>query len=55
MGGWPVTTENWDEEAWSWQQMVKDLETVGFPTNYIFEWTLGADQKNNSKRILGVS
>lgn len=55
MGGWPVVDEAWNENAWSWQKMVKDLEIIGFPTNYIFELTLGSDVKNTSQRTLGVT
>ena len=54
MGGWPVTKTAWNESNWSWQQTVKDLETIGFPTNFIFELGIEADQKNNSRRILKV-
>lgn len=49
-----MTIRNWDEESWSWQKMVKDLETIGFPSNFIFELSLSANQKNTSTRILGV-
>jgi hypothetical protein len=47
--------ESWDESSWSWQKTALDLELMGLPTNYIFEISLGADQKNTTKRILGVS
>lgn len=55
LGGWPVMSANWNEDAWSWQKTVKDLETKGFASNFIFELGLGADQKNSSKRTWMVS
>lgn len=55
MGGWPVVDGVWSEDSWSWQKMVKDLEKIGFPTNYIFELMLGPDVKNTSRRSLGVT
>lgn len=55
MGGWPVTLGEWNEDSWSWQKMVKDLETIGYPANYIFELSLTADLKNTERRILGVN
>jgi hypothetical protein len=54
-GGWPVTRDRWNEDSWSWQKTVVDLEKNGLHTNFIFELGLGADQKNNSKRVLMVS
>lgn len=54
MGGWPVIDNEWNEGSWSWQKMVKDLEKIGFPANFVFELTLGSDVKNTSKRTLGV-
>jgi hypothetical protein len=54
LGGWPVISENWDEASWTWQKTVKDLEVKGFPTNYIFEISISPDQKNTSRRTLGV-
>lgn len=53
-GGWPVTTNDWNNESWSWQKTVKDLETIGFQSNFLFELSVGANQKNTSSRILGV-
>lgn len=54
MGGWPVIHESWDESPWSWQKMVKDLETIGFPSNFLFELSVTPNQKNTTTRILGV-
>lgn len=54
MGGWPVIDHEWKKSSWSWQKMVKDLEKIGFPANFVFELTLGSDVKNTSKRTLGV-
>lgn len=57
LGGWPVTLDagSWNEANWSWQKMSTDLELVGFPTNYLFEFSINPDLKNSSTRILGVS
>lgn len=55
MGGWPVILESWDETSWSWQEMVIVLETIGFPSNFLFELSVTPNQKNTSTRILGVN
>lgn len=54
MGGWPVILDTWDESSWTWQKMVKDLEAIGFPSNFLFELSVTPNQKNTSTRILGV-
>lgn len=57
MHGWPVTLDEdvWNETNWTWQKMVTDLELVGFPTNYLFEFSINPDVKNTTIRVLGVS
>jgi hypothetical protein len=54
LGGWPATKSSWDESSWTWQQTAKALETIGFPSSFLFEFGLEPDQKNNSRRILKV-
>lgn len=54
MGGWPVTLTKWNENAWSWQKMVKDLPKNGFFSNYIFKISIDSDKKNSSKRVISV-
>jgi len=56
MGGWPVVKgDAWDESKWTWQQSVKDFRKRGYSTDYIFDFSVGTDLKNSSRRIIDVS
>jgi membrane metallo-endopeptidase-like protein 1 len=56
MGGWPVIKgDAWDEKSWSWQQSVKDFRKRGYSTDYIFDFSVGTDLKNSTRRIIDVS
>lgn len=55
MGGWPVVKgDSWDENKWTWQQSVKDFRKRGYSTDYIFDFSVGTDLKNSSRRIIDV-
>lgn len=56
MGGWPVVKgDDWDESKWTWQQSVKDFRKRGYSTDYIFDFSVGTDLKNSSRRIIDVN
>ncbi|CAH1722964.1 unnamed protein product [Chironomus riparius] len=55
MGGWPVVKgDAWDESKWTWQQSVKDFRKRGYSTDYIFDFSVGTDLKNSSRRIIDI-
>lgn len=55
LGGWPLLVgDSWDEKSWTWQQSVKDFRKQGFSTDYIFDFSVGTDLKNSTKRIIDV-
>lgn len=55
MGGWPVIKgDAWDENKWSWQQSVKDFRKRGYSTDYIFDFSVGTDLKNSTRRIIDI-
>lgn len=56
MGGWPVVRgDNWDEKSWSWQKSVQDFRKRGYSTDYIFDFSVGSDLKNSTRRIIDVN
>lgn len=56
MGGWPVVKgDSWDEKSWTWQQSVRDFRKRGYSTDYIFDFSVGTDLKNSTRRIIDVS
>lgn len=56
MGGWPVIKgDSWDEKSWSWQQSVREFRKRGYSTDYIFDFSVGTDLKNSTRRIIDVS
>lgn len=55
LGGWPsLDRDNWDEESWSWQESVKNYFKYGYSTDYFFQFSVGSDLKNSSRRIITV-
>lgn len=56
MGGWPVVKgDAWEEKLWTWQQSVKEFRKRGYSTDYIFDFSVGTDLKNSTRRIIDVS
>lgn len=55
LGGWPVVkSHEWKEKNWWWQQVVQEIELIGFSSNYLFGFGLIQDLKNDTRRILVV-
>jgi hypothetical protein len=56
LGGWPVVEgDKWDESSWTWQKSVRDFRKYGYSTDYIFDFSVGTDLKNSTRRIIDVS
>lgn len=56
MGGWPVIKgDSWEEKSWTWQKSVKEFRDRGYSTDYIFDFSVGSDLKNSTRRIIDVS
>lgn len=36
LGGWPVVTGGWNEEAWTWQNLLIGYRKVGAPWDHFF-------------------
>ena len=54
LGGWPVL-ENLDEnsyESFKWYDQVRKLAKEGFSINTVMKHKIGADDRNNSYRVL---
>ena len=55
MGGWPsVQGDKWDENAWTWQKAAINCRKNGYSTDYVVDFSVGADLKNSSKKIIDV-
>lgn len=54
VGGWPVVEgENWDEQFWSWEKVIKETVKSGLVTNFpvsLSSFTL----KNSTRTVLSV-
>lgn len=56
MGGWPVVEgNNWTDVSWTWQKAAVDCREHGYSTDYVVDFSVGADLKNSSMRIVDVS
>lgn len=57
LGGWPVLKgQDWDlDSSWSWVKSVKDFRKNGYSTDYFFDFSIGSDLKNSTRRIIDVS
>lgn len=55
LGGWPVLEENWDEGSFDWRQSVYKFRKEGFSVDYFFDFSVTADLKNSTRRIIDVS
>ncbi|XP_053693911.1 neprilysin-2-like isoform X1 [Sabethes cyaneus] len=54
LGGWPVLKgDQWDSDSsWSWVKSVKDFRQQGYSTDYFFDFSVGTDLKNSTRRII---
>ncbi|XP_055543996.1 neprilysin-2-like isoform X1 [Wyeomyia smithii] len=54
LGGWPVLKgDMWDtDSSWSWVKSVKDFRQQGYSTDYFFDFSVGTDLKNSTRRII---
>ncbi|XP_062561587.1 neprilysin-2 isoform X3 [Armigeres subalbatus] len=54
LGGWPVLSgDNWNaDSSWSWTKSVKDFRLKGYSTDYFFDFSVGTDLKNSTRRII---
>ena len=55
LGGWPLLEgENWDQEGFRWFNMVYKFREVGFSADYLVDFSVTADLRNSSWRILDL-
>lgn len=56
MGGWPtVKGDKWDQLNWTWQQSTVDFRRRGLKYNYIINFDITPDIRNNSNQIINVN
>lgn len=56
LGGWPVLKgDQWDQDSsWTWVKSVGDFRQQGYSTDYFFDFSVGTDLKNSTRRIIDV-
>ncbi|XP_033213002.1 neprilysin-2-like isoform X1 [Belonocnema kinseyi] len=55
LGGWPVIEgEKWLEEDFEWKESVYKFRKVGFSVDYFFDFSVGVDLKNSTRRVLDI-
>uniref|UniRef100_A0A224XMZ9 Putative peptidase family m13 n=1 Tax=Panstrongylus lignarius TaxID=156445 RepID=A0A224XMZ9_9HEMI len=55
LGGWPVIVgDNWDEDNFSWMDLLNKFRNYGLDTNYLFTLTIGVNLKNSSLRMIEI-
>uniref|UniRef100_A0A8D8BE29 Neprilysin-11 n=1 Tax=Culex pipiens TaxID=7175 RepID=A0A8D8BE29_CULPI len=54
LGGWPVLKgDSWNQDSsWTWVKSVKDFREQGYSTDYFFDFSVGTDLKNSTRRII---
>ncbi|XP_055637521.1 neprilysin-2 isoform X1 [Toxorhynchites rutilus septentrionalis] len=54
LGGWPVLKgDQWDQDSsWTWVKSVGDFRQQGYSTDYFFDFSVGTDLKNSTRRII---
>ena len=56
LGGWPVLEgDEWQDEEFEWMQSVYKFRNTGYSVDYFFDFSIGIDLKNSTKRVLDVS
>merc|ERR1712141_568799 len=51
-GGWPVLQDDWNEDAFDWEQLVYIFRENGYSTDYLFDFPIAADLKNSTWRTI---
>lgn len=54
LGGWPVLTEKWDEEAFDWVELLSNSSKLGYPIPGFFTWKIAPDFKNMSEKMIYI-
>ncbi|XP_061704428.1 neprilysin-2 isoform X3 [Cydia pomonella] len=55
LGGWPVLEGTaWNENAFSWEKSVYKFRAAGYSVDYFFDFSIGVDVKNSTKRIIDL-
>ncbi|KAF0289689.1 Neprilysin-2 [Amphibalanus amphitrite] len=56
MGGWPVLEGlSWDESSFDWAEAIYRNRELGFPNSYVFKFSVTADIKNYTRRMVNVN
>lgn len=56
LGGWPVLEgERWYEGDFDWRKSVYKFREIGYSVDYFFDFSVGIDLKNTTKRVIDVS
>ena len=51
-GGWPVLQDDWNEDAFDWEQLVYIFRENGYSTDYLFDFSIATDLKNSTWRTI---
>ena len=54
-GGWPVLLPDWNETSFDWKKSVYLNKDLGYTASDFIHFSILADQKNSSRRIIHVS
>lgn len=55
LGGWPVLEgDSWKEEDFDWKESVYKFRKAGYSVDYFFDFSVGIDLKNSTKRVLDI-
>ena len=55
LGGWPVLDgDKWHDKGFEWKQSVYKLKNFRYDADYFFDFGIGVDMKNSTKRSLEV-
>lgn len=55
-GGWPVVVgDSWNEEEFVWYEMIYKFREVGYSIDYFVDFSIVADLKNSTSRVIDVS
>lgn len=55
LGGWPVADGWWDEDSFSWVDIIEKSRSMGFTSNYILSFDIETNLLNSSSRVIYVS
>ncbi|CAA9997945.1 unnamed protein product [Nesidiocoris tenuis] len=55
LGGWPLLEgSSWDMGSFSWLKTVYDFRKEGFSVDYLIDFAISIDSKNNSLRVIEI-